>query len=476
MILQDYAFYLKTETGQRGAMINDVISIEITWRWNEVSKWTMTGAGLAPCPLGKGAEIIVYRGEEPYLSGYVTEIEDSFDAASGIYDWTVEGQDDLGKLERRVIYPDPSNADVQWDREYSAEGSAADVLLDLIRRNIADLADLPERRIVTLTTHDKEGVGENVTVAAEYDTLLDFVLDQLSDGKLGIRAVWNGETGSSEIQIYLPEDVSLNVIFSVEAGSLAGWTRTRTAPKGNVLLVTGCEVKENDEEESAEDESSEDAPKFYQTVIVIDEESVREWGRYELKIDHGDIKRIEEKDEDTGEVTYQESWESVAERLRQAALTDLENNSAEDGYELTITELDRMQYKKHWDLGDTVSVRIADTEFLAPIKEIKVTYAEGIETVTPSVGKLQKGELQSVFDELGNLKQRITVIQKTEQKKDTDISKLEEVQSVLTTWANEYEDDEEEEPPATIPEVAASLETVKRQIGGLRWAILSLDR
>lgn len=473
MILQNYSFFTKTEDGHRGDILNDVTSIDITWRWNEVTKWTLSGAGLSPCPLGKGSEIIVYRGSEPYLSGYVTSIEDQFDAASGIYDWRIEGCDDLGKLDRRVIYPDPSKADVQWETEYSAEGAAGDVLLDLIRRNISALADLPDRRIATLSTHSPEGVGETVSVASEYDTLLDFVLDQLSDGSLGIRTVWDGRTGVSQIQVYLPEDVSDTVVFSVEAGSLAGWTRRRTAPKGNVLLVTGCEVIE-DKEEGEEQEEDEDAPKFFQTVIVIDEESVRQWGRYELKINHSDIKRIEEKDEETGEVIYREPWESVAERLRQAALTDLEANTAEDGYQLTIVELDRMQYKKHWDLGDRVSVRIAGTEFIAPIKEIRVTYAEGIETIVPSVGTLQKGELQSVFDDLGALKKQITILEKSNIIND----ELDHLEDGLVSWAQEYEEEDDgggdegggEEP--SIEVVAAQVDRLHVAIKKLRQNII----
>lgn len=402
MIQPDYTFYLKTADGHRGAMLPDVMSLDVTFRWNEVTKWSMTGAGLTPCPFGKGSGLIVYRGEDAFLSGFVTAITDSYDTASGIYDWAAEGEDDLGKLARRVIYPDPTAAGVQPNAEYSAEGHQADLLLALVKASISAAADLAERRDQTLGTQAPEGVGDEVTITACYDELLKFVLDQLKDGSLGISTVWDGASGVSEVRFSVPNDVSDTVVFSVETGSLAGWQRKREAPKANVILAKGCEI------------TSDGTPTgTWQTVTVSDAASVAAWGRHELFVDHGDIQPVVEKDSG-GNIISQESWSSVAERLRQAALTDLENNSAQDGYELVIVELDRMAYKVHWDIGDTVSIRIAETEIKAPIREIKVSYTGGVETVTPSVGELQKGELQSVFDELGRLKEQVSVLYKKE--------------------------------------------------------------
>lgn len=377
-----------------------------------MTKWTLTGSGLSVCPLGKGSEIIIYRGEDPFLSGYVTAIEDSYTAATGVYDWIVDGEDDLGKLARRVIYPDPASNDVQLpDVTYNATGHFVDILLDAISHNVCLDADLTARRITTLAAHGRELVGDEVTITSEYDELLSFIQDQLKDGSYGIRSVWDGTTGISTVEIYAPDDVSSTVIFSVEAGSLAGWTRKRTAPKANVILVLGPEVvEEEDPDAEEEEEGEEEEPPVYLTATVMDNDSITQWGRRELHIKHSDIKRIIEKD-DEGVVTYEEPWENVQERLEQAALNDLIENSGQDGYELNIVEIDRMRYKVHWDLGDIVSVRIADTEMTAPIMEIKISYAGGVETVTPSVGEVQKGELETVFDELGSLKKSVKILQ-----------------------------------------------------------------
>lgn len=401
MIQPEYSIYLKTSAGLRGAYLNDITSVDITFRWNTVTKWTLTGSGLSACPLGKGAEIIIYRGESPFLSGYVTSIEDSYNAVTGIYDWVVEGEDDLGKLARRVVYPDPADADVQVPGTvYSETGNLTDLLLEAISANICYDAELTARRIVTLAAQVSDHAGDEVTITSEYDNLWTFVKKQIEDRTFGIRSVWNGATGVSTIEFYTPHDVSSTVVFSVEAGSLSGWSRKRTAPKGNVILVTGVEITDEDDNGTGE----------YQTVMVQDADSISQWGRRELRIKHSDIKPIIEKD-DEGEIIYTEPWESVQEKLEQAALNDLIDNAAKDSYELQIVELDRMQYKVHWDLGDIVSVRVGDTEMTAPIMEIKISYQSGIETISPAIGELQRGELESIFNDLGALKENVKILQ-----------------------------------------------------------------
>ena len=95
-----------------------------------------------------------------------------------------------------------------------------------------------------------------------------------------------------------------------------------------------------------------------------------------------------------------------------AAYEEFEKASATFGYKLTTTEMNRNVYGTDYGIGSIVAVRIASDEFTAKVEEIKITYEQGIETITPSIGTMQKGELQSVFTELGVLKDQIKVLQK----------------------------------------------------------------
>ena len=190
-----------------------------------------------------------------------------------------------------------------------------------------------------------------------------------------------------DIHVSAPEDVSNKVIFSVDNGSISSWERTVSAPKANYLIVTG----------------GKDANGDLMYTRVEDLESQNKWGRIEGVVSRSDIKR----NEDAGE-----TWASVSARLETAALEELEKASAQFGYRLTTTEINRNVYMEDYDIGSIVAVRIGSDQFTATVDEIKITYARGIETIVPSVGTMQKGELQSVFTELGTLKEQIKVLQK----------------------------------------------------------------
>ena len=62
---------------------------------------------------------------------------------------------------------------------------------------------------------------------------------------------------------------------------------------------------------------------------------------------------------------------------------------------------------------DKLTVEDIKEEFNKKVEEIKITYSKGVETIVPSVGTMQKGELQTVFTELGTLKEQIKVLQKS---------------------------------------------------------------
>jgi len=453
-MMKEYQFFMKSDNGFRGSIIPNATSFSVTFRMNSVSKWTMEGAGLTPCPFVEGSEIIVYRGEEPFFSGFVQEIEDNFDSSTNIYDWSVTGEDDFGKLAHRVIFPDATKSEPDPD-DKDFTGYLSDVLLGIVRENAVAGYCLNERIIPRFDVLTLPHIGEELTLNTSFDEILSYILDKIQDNTLGIRAVWNGETGRSDLQIFQPHDVSNTVIFSVESGSVASWTRTKKAPKANWIYCQGCEYVNK--------ESTADGTDLH--VIVSDAASIAKWGRIEMFLDKSDIKPIEEKDDD-GEVISTESWDSVMERLEKAATDALIENSAQNGFKLTIAELDRMEYKKHWDIGDTVAVRVGGEEFTAPIEEIKITYSGGIETITPSIGEIQRGELQTLFEELGSLKNRITVLQNSEA-----IRSAKKVKKALRKWAVQYEEEEESEDtstPTTIPQCANRINMLGRHLRELR--------
>lgn len=390
-----YEVYLKDENGLRDTLVEGLTSITATFRSNEPIKWKFEGSGLEPCPLAEGADIAVFRNGTILFCGYVCEIATTYDASTRIYDWEIEGLSDLGKLSRRLIYPIPSVTPPDPDEMYSATGKLSVVLLDLIKKNAANSA-LAGRRIPWLSVSAQTEIGDTVNIETEPVELLKYIRDKLNDTDLVIREVWDMAAGSWDILVRNPQDISDKVIFSTDNGSLSAWERTIKAPKANWLLVTGCQKPINENDPDSEEDTM--------TAVVMDNASISKWGRIEAVISRGDIRR----DKDGGE-----SWAFVAQRLQAAAYEELEKASAQFGYKLTTTEIPRNVFPEDYDIGDIVAVRIGTDEFTAKVDEIKVTYSEGVETIEPSVGTQQRGELQSVFTELGTLKEQIKVLQQS---------------------------------------------------------------
>lgn len=395
MIQPVYEVYKKTAAGKRGTLVEGIIEMDMLFRKNEPAKWTFTGAGLGEPDLSEADEIIVFRNGEAVLSGFVCKAVVEYDAATRIFDWSVEGYSDLGKLAHRLTWPNPQMETPVFGYEYKDEDYFSDVLLKISRVNAA-LQAQSARRIANLDIDTLPHYGDTVTIGADYDELLSYIQKKMEDSTMCIRSTWSGSTGKWGVEIYNPRDVSDKVIFSVESGSISYWKRTTIAPAGNWIIVKGVTRTDTNK---------------IMSVIVSDADSIAKWGRIELTVNRTDIDQIVETN-DSGTVTYTEPWSSVADRLQAAAYEELENNSAQIGYEITVLDIDRFSYKSDWDLSDWVSVRIGSDEFKAQIEEVKVNYAAGVETVTPSIGALQKGELMTVFDELGRLKAQVNILQK----------------------------------------------------------------
>lgn len=390
----NYEVYLRNDEGKRGSLVNGIVSVTSLMRFNQPVKWTITGAGLEDCPLADNARIAIFRDGKLQYCGYVNSKETKYDAKTRIYDWEVSGLSDLGKLSDRLTYPDPAVTPPNPNDSYSATGLHSVILLNAIDINAGANAN-SNRRDEKLIISEQRPVGDTETIDWKLDSLLKMVQDSLKSSEIQIHETWDLSNGTWDIKIGNPQDVSDKVIFSVDNGSISSWERTVTAPKANYLIVTGCQ----------------DDNKQYLYTRVYDQASIDKWGRIEGVVSRSDIKRIIEKDENN-QVTYEEPWASVMERLETAAYEELEKATAKLGYKITTTEVNRNVYQEDYDIGSIVSVRIGGDEFFAKVDEIKITYSKGVETITPSIGTMQKGELQSVFTELGTLKEQIKVLQK----------------------------------------------------------------
>lgn len=383
--MTQYDVYLRNANGKRTTLVNGIVFINALMRFNEPTKWSISGTGLEECPIEDSSDIAIFRNGIVLFCGYTESKKTKYNANSKIYDWEVSGKSDLGKIGYRLLYTQPNAQPPNPNKTYSDSGYLSTVMLDLLRKNAGELAR-ENRQFTNLVIPVQTPYGDEITIECKLENLLNYVQNQLKASEIQIKESWNMSTGKWTIRIEEPEDVSDKVIFSVDNGSISAWERTVSAPKSNYIMVTGCK-DENDQ-------------LIY--VRVEDLDSVAKWGRIETVVARSDIKRNEEASE---------SWESVTARLHNAANEELEKATAKTGYKLTTSEVSRNAFLEDYDIGSIVSVRIGSDNFTSKVEEVKITYAKGIETIIPSVGTMQKGELQSVFAELGKLKEQVKVLQ-----------------------------------------------------------------
>ena len=414
-----YEIYTKGTDGRRAGLVRDWTGVSLVLRWNDESKFTLAGSGREACPFKRGTGIVVFRDGEAIFSGLASSIESQYEAATEVWSWSVTGIDDIGLLARRVIYPDPTVADpsTATATAYTVSGKLETAILGIIGMNAEEGKALNDRRVPNLTTAVSQGAGDEVTLTSTFDELLDFILTALSDSNLGIRESWQPKTGAFEIGIVTAVDRSKSVVFSTDNGTLAGWQHKQEAPSANVVIVRGMEITSTSTEAEASattdttdadtetDTTAEtETPKVYQWAVASDAESVERWGRIEKYVERSDISTI--KDEEAG---TEETPEETLVRLQKAAAEELLEAEGKESWSLTVTPTDMTAWRTAWNLGDTVAF-VADGEKLtAQIAEVKVDFSDAVETVTPTIGTIERGELGEIFDALGNLKRRIRV-------------------------------------------------------------------
>lgn len=403
-----YEIYTKDSDGKRGGLVQEWTAVQLVLRRNDESKWTLSGMGLRPCPFKRGTGIVVFRDGDVILSGLASSIEAQYTASTEVWSWSVTGIDDIGLLARRVIYPDPTNSDpsVAGAVPYTVTAKLETAVTKLINVNARTGSALNERLIPNLTTAESQGAGDKVTLSATFDELLEFILTALNDSNLVIRESWKPSTGAFELRVEAAEDRSATVVFSTDNGTLAAWKHKQKAPEANVIICRGMDITpeaETTTDETAATEETE-TPKVYQWAVAEDTESVAKWGRIEKYVERSDIVTI--KDEEAG---TEETPEEVLARLQKAAAEELLNAEGKESWSLTVTPTDMTAWRSAWNLGDTVGFVADGEKMTAQIKEVKVSYANAVETVTPTIGTIERGELGEIFDALGQLKRRIRV-------------------------------------------------------------------
>jgi len=257
----------------------------------------------------------------------------------------VYGVDDLVHLRRRLVHPQPGSAAPPYSTTAydSRTGSASQVIAGYVDRNAGPSAT-PTRQVGGLTVPVPAAFGPTVTMSGRWQNLLEFVQGAARAAGIGFRI------RDLVFEVFQP---SGQAIFSIDLGTLAGWSSVSEAPDANYVYVAGG------------GEGTARLIREYQ-----DAAGIADWGRIETFQDRRDTTATAELDQ------------SGAETLADAAHPTT--------VDMTALDTSSQMFLRDWNVGDTATVRIGDATLHDIVSAATITLEENAPAIVePMIGTAQ---------------------------------------------------------------------------------------
>lgn len=365
-----------------------VENIGVKLRFNAPSKFSLTGAPQLTGMLPLGAGVYLSRDGRPVASGVVTEpAEERSDRQRQV---TVSGVDDLGRLNSRLVLPDPTlppDDPTQPDIDRQT-GPAETVIKHYVEANsgpsaITFTAPTPAGGTVTvplpivgLTVATDGGRGGTVTGRGRYHPLLDYCATLAERGGLGMQAVYQPSAGQIVFDVYEPRDLTALVKIGAGFGNLEGWRRRIALPGATVAVAGG---------------RGEGADRLVRVMADPVAEVVGPWLTWLDQRNAGD---------ETDPADQQAALDD--------ALTDA-LHGLDDELSITSRDTHQIQFGRDYQLGDQVTVVIDGQPIVRVIDEVEITVTPDGEQVRPSVGG-SADRRWDLYDRLGAIESRLAIL------------------------------------------------------------------
>ena len=331
-----YAILIRAKDGTYINRLNDFISFHIIDTLNDVGSWTLESTSQTPCPLEPGMGIVVARDGVYFYSGVLTQIQDTYDAYTGLYTWQVQGAGDLEYIRRRICYVDPATGSTTAYSHYQASGTLATVIQTLINLNLGPSAMATRQEPIVKASSQTSG-GPAVSVSLRFQNMLTAIVTLCRANDYAIRAVWDEENCKVSYEVFQGRDLTSAIIFTEQLNNITESEYLASAPGSNYVLAGG---------------TGEMTARSFATAQSND--SISQWGRIEKFYDcrnQGDVDQ------------------SAAEELTEQSADVI-------GYNCTTAETDTTpQYMTDYRLGDYVGMKVHGQFVTAQIQQIEVEVA-----------------------------------------------------------------------------------------------------
>lgn len=367
-MFSDYAIYIRGKDGKFRYRLVDIETVQIVEMLNDPGSWTIESTTRERCPFVAGDGIVVYKNGEFYYSGLVKKITENYDGYDSLYRWTVQGASDLEFLTRRICYVDTVEGKTTENSHYTDTGTYGEVIKRLIDRNIGVDAML-ERKEPLIAETPLVSTLDRVTIKLRFPMLLTAIVPLLNAQNLSMLPYWDADTKKLTFKISKSNDLSDLLLFSTELNSVMSVEYIANAPKGNYIMSAGEGELTERSFAYAENSDSQD-----------------EWGRIEY---------------------FRDVRSTEPENLQADANTTLEESSAENvGYSAEMnTDAAFLQYRKDWSIGDFIGIVVHGKSLVRRVLQVETRLSYEQETVTPTIGTVERGKLTGIFEQLIKLRE-----------------------------------------------------------------------
>lgn len=347
MRIEDFTFEVRDENLNRLGQIlpGDLVGWESVLRFNNVGVWsiemvaTVEMAQLLSTP-GYGI-IVTHKDAGVILSGPTISAETIYEQGDPLGVTKIMGVDDSVILADRLAYPQPSNADVAtqtsaYDSVSFMQASTA--MYWYVERNLKPGVASATRAIPNLTIATDTGIGSNISKSARFDVLGTLLADIAAIDGLGfdIKQV----DGNLEFNVFQPTDRSGTIRMDVANQTLSKTSFGYGAPQITHAIVAGQGQGLN-----------------RQLIDVTTTDSLSAESLFARRIESFIDQR------NTGDV----------DELTQAGLEKLADGGQTQTSVDVIPSSDiTMQYGTDWNLGDRVTVVVANQEVSATVTQVSI--------------------------------------------------------------------------------------------------------
>lgn len=381
MVGVEYSIYKWGDPGEYGDRIERFTKLEIQLRWGEPAIWSLESQGLDRVPFQIGEGITIYRGETRFMDGVVETIEESRDEmAGGVVIWRAAGRDLTTWLTRRLVLPDPIGLRFDESLQDVYTGAPEMAIRTFCNRNIGKEA-APNRRVAGLCVESSTGGLGSDMYAFRLESLADAV-KEIGGKDLSVSISRDWRTGEFILATVRRREMTGEVVFSAETGTVLSWTRKAALPKANVIWIAG---------------GGEGTDRI--VVTASSDESIAAYGRIEGWV--SESVSVQEATQDKPAITSADVI-SILERKADEALKE---NAASESYTVEIREGVRARFIDDWQVGDRVSCMIDGTRIISTIDSAAINYDSSGENVAATIGEVDHGIFSDLF-------QRIVEIQK----------------------------------------------------------------